>query len=82
MFFLQAIRDWHLGLVVAAITLVDLVLLGVVAALPHARNPAQLVRNQERPSEVKGVSINFILTYYVHCMQLLFTCISRFAYRN
>ena len=66
--FLQAIKDWHLGLVVAAITLVDLVLLVVVAALPHALNPAQLVRNQEQPFEEKGVStkLDIYLAVAVH----------------
>ena len=71
LFFLQAIKDWHLGLVVAAITLVDLVLFGVVAALPHALNSAQLVRNQERLSKEEGVSTK-PLVYVGSCCSNLF----------
>lgn len=64
-----------MGLVIAFITLVDLVLLGLVAALPHALNPAQLVHSQEHPSEEKGVSTQMfykIFTVIIHYSKELY----------
>ena len=51
----QGIRNWHLGLFVAILVLIDVVLFGVVAALPFARDPAPLVPNEEYLSEETGV---------------------------
>ena len=74
LFFLQAIRDWHLGIIIAAITLVDLVLLGLAAALPHALNPAQYIRNQEHPFEEKGVSTKDVIIIIQNLHILMVAC--------
>ena len=52
---LQGIRDWQLGLFVAVIMIIDVVLIGVVAALPYTWNPALLVPNEEHLSQETGV---------------------------
>lgn len=54
---MQAITDWYLCVIVAIITLIDLILLSLVTALPHARNSSMLVQNKEYPSSSMGVSI-------------------------
>ena len=45
-----------MGIFVAALVLIDVVLFGVVAALPFARDLAPLVPNEEHLTEETGVS--------------------------
>lgn len=54
--FTKIIRDWHLGMFVTALVVVDLILLGIVLTLPFARDLATLVPNEEHPFDEEGVS--------------------------
>ena len=60
----QGIRDWQLGIFVAVIMIIDMILIGVVAALPYTWNPALLVPNEEHLSEETGVRWILDKNYY------------------
>ena len=70
---LQAVKDWHLALFVLAAVLIDLFLLGLLTIYKGGRQEAYLVKNNEKPSEERGVSSHcFPLKPCMHLVILSF----------
>ena len=66
---MEGIKDWHLMLIVFGFVLVDVVLLVTYIALEGfiTHFSVGTERNEERPSGVHGVSINFYCQFrYMH----------------